>query len=108
MEMDEDFDGVHFGAFADNYLVAVVSLFHNDGEYQFRKFAVTPARQGKGIGAEMLEYITDYARHEGGTRLWCNARSTAISFYVKHGFTSTGKIFTRDDIDYEVLSKPLN
>lgn len=107
MEIEEDWGGMHFGAFGDNGLVAVVSLFHNDDEYQFRKFAVLATYQGKGIGTKVLEYITAYSRNEGGTRLWCNARSTAISFYTKHGFSQTGKTFTRDGIDYEVLSKPL-
>ncbi|RYY35483.1 MAG: GNAT family N-acetyltransferase [Sphingobacteriaceae bacterium] len=106
--IDEDLNGMHFGAFTDNNLVAVVSLFHNDDEYQFRKFAVSPAYQGKGIGSMVLEYITEFAQSEGGTRIWCNARVTAINFYIKHGFAHTGNTFTRDGYDYEVLTKSLS
>ncbi|MBS1528562.1 MAG: N-acetyltransferase, partial [Bacteroidetes bacterium] len=42
MEMDEDQNGIHFGVFTDNKLVAVVSLFDRGGDFQFRKLAVDP------------------------------------------------------------------
>ena len=30
MELEEDHDGIHFGAFTDNKLVGIVSLFQKD------------------------------------------------------------------------------
>ena len=38
MAMEEDNDGYHFAAFHNNYIVAVVSLFQKDKDFQFRKF----------------------------------------------------------------------
>ena len=107
MEMDEDKHGYHFGAFSANELVAVVSLFHNGDDFQFRKFAVDERMQGKGVGNQLLQYVTDFAINEGGQRLWCNARSTAIDFYLKHGFEHTGKLFSQNGFDYEILEKKL-
>src|ERR1700758_4335002 len=107
MEMDEDQDGMHFGAFSDNKLVAVVSLFPKGVDFQFRKFAVEPDYQGKGIGNSLLTYITDFASTEGGKRLWCNARSTATGFYDKNGFSHTGEFFSRNGFDYEILEKAI-
>jgi phosphoribosylformimino-5-aminoimidazole carboxamide ribotide isomerase len=107
MEMEEDSDGFHFAAFTDNKVVAVVSLFQNCKDFQFRKFAVDPAYQSRGIGSSVLTYITDFAKTNGGTRLWCNARLSAVDFYLKYGFSSTGKTFTRDGFDYEIIEKPL-
>ncbi len=108
MEMDEDLDGIHFGAFTNNKLIAIVSLFEvKSGDFQFRKFAVDAEYQGKRIGNELLTYITDFARNEGGKRLWCNARSTATGFYDKNGFSHTGEFFTRNGFDYEILEKSL-
>jgi GNAT superfamily N-acetyltransferase len=107
MGMAEDANGIHFGAFQDNKLVAVVSLFQNGTDFQFRKFAVAEPYQGQGIGGRVLAYFTDFAVGEGGTRLWCNARITAIDFYIKYGFTTTKNIFTRNGFEYEILEKPL-
>lgn len=107
MELDEDQAGIHFGAFTDNKLVAIVSLFNKNGDFQFRKLAVDPNCQGKGIGNELLIYIIDFARNEGGKRIWCNARSTASGFYDKNGFSHTGEFFIRNGFDYEILEKSL-
>lgn len=107
MEMDEDIDGYHFGAFTSNELVAVVSLFKKGDSFQFRKFAVEPSSQHKGIGSRLLDYITGFAKNEGGTNLWCNARLVAIPFYLKHGFSHTGNLFSKNGFDYEVLEKAI-
>ena len=107
MEMDEDQEGIHFGAFTDNKLVGIVSLFNKSGDFQFRKLAVDPEYQGKGIGNALLTYITDFAKGEDGHRIWCNARSTATGFYGKNGFSYTGEFFSRNGFDYEIWEKKL-
>jgi len=103
MEMDEDNHGYHFGAFMGNELVGVVSLFQNGDDFQFRKFAVDESVQGKGIGKTMLKHLMDFAINENAKRLWCNARVSAIGFYLKHGFTHTGQLFSKNGFDYEIL-----
>lgn len=107
MEMEEDNQGYHFGAFADNQLVAVVSLFLKGDDAQFRKFAVIPETQGQGIGNALLNYITGFAVNEGCSRLWCNARVSAIGFYGRYGFRQTGNAFNRNGVDYEIIEKEI-
>lgn len=107
MEMEEDDHGLHFAAFTETDLVAVVSLFQKGTDFQFRKFAVAPTMQGKGIGSVLLHYIIDFARNEGGKRIWCNARDTAVEFYLKDGFRSTGERFTRSGVNFEIMEKLL-
>ncbi|HJP62324.1 MAG TPA: GNAT family N-acetyltransferase [Mucilaginibacter sp.] len=107
MEMDEDQDGIHFGAFTDNKLIGIVSLFEQGEVYQFRKFAIDADYQGKGIGNMLLNYITDFASAEGGNKIWCNARLSAIGFYKKNGFSHTGEFFSKNGFDYEKLEKQL-
>jgi GNAT superfamily N-acetyltransferase len=107
MEMPEDVEGIHFGAFTEDKLAGVISLFSEGTIYQFRKFAVDNSMQGKGIGSKILQYVIDFAKAEGGTRIWCNARITAINFYAKFGFTATGQRFSRKGIDYEIFERAL-
>jgi len=107
MAMEEDLSGIHFGAFKNGWLVGVISLFQNGEDFQFRKVAVDPEVQSMGIGSKMLKYVTEFALNEGGKRLWCNARVSAIPFYLKHGFGQTGKIFEKGGVDYEMMEKDL-
>lgn len=105
MEMDEDNYGYHFGAFKDNELVGVVSLFQDGTDFQFRKFAVVEHAQGTGVGKTLLTYIIDFAISEGAQRIWCNARVSAIGFYLRFGFMGTGKLFSKNGFDYEIMEK---
>ena len=103
MEMEEDNQGLHFGAFTNEQLVGIISLFQNRNDFQFRKFAISPALQNQGIGGLMLQHVIDLARRQGGKRLWCNARLSAVQFYQKAGFRTTGNTFTRNGIAYEIF-----
>jgi GNAT superfamily N-acetyltransferase len=105
MRMEEDNVGYHFAAFKDNYIVGVVSLFHEGTDFQFRKFAVAAEEQGKGTGTILLNYVLDFALTMGAKRIWCNARITAIGFYERFGLVQTGKTYSNIGIDYEVMEK---
>ena len=107
MQIAEDPDGIHFGAFQDGLLVGVVSLFHKGNEFQFRKLAIKPEARHQGIGTALLDMVTEQAGQDGGTSLWCNARTSAIDFYIKNGFAIKGDVFTKNKIDYQVMDKLL-
>jgi GNAT superfamily N-acetyltransferase len=107
MEMGEDVDGIHFGAFKDDKLAGVVSLFQSGTDFQFRKLAVDLSEQKKGVGNSLLTYITAYTQENGGSRIWCNARVTAIGFYLKAGFIQTGQFFSKNGYDYETIEKAI-
>ena len=108
MKMKEDEHGLHFAAFKDNLIVGVISLFNDGDDYQFRKFAVDERVQRMGIGRQLLEFITDFVTLNGGKRLWCNARISAIDFYLKADFTHTGQLFSKQGLDYEILEKMIS
>jgi GNAT superfamily N-acetyltransferase len=107
MELDEDNDGIHFGAFTDSALVGVISLFQHETVFQFRKLGVLPEFQKMGIGNSLLNRVEEYALLEGGTSIWCNARVSAIGFYMKAGYAHTGKLFSKNGFDYQILEKRL-
>lgn len=105
MELDEDNAGIHFGAFTADKLVGIISLFQVDTSFQFRKLAVLPEFQKMGIGNSLLNRVEEFAASEGGTVIWCNARVSAIGFYIKAGYLHTGKLFSKNGFDYEILEK---
>jgi GNAT superfamily N-acetyltransferase len=107
MEMEEDYHGWHFGAFTDDALVAVVSLFQNDTDFQFRKLAVSAVMHGQGVGKALLQHLVNFSRAQGATRIWCNARDVAIGFYLKQGLKQTGELFSKNGIDYEIMEMGL-
>lgn len=107
MELDEDQDGIHFGAFTDELLVGIISLFQKNKSFQFRKLAVLPEYQKMGIGNSLLNRVEEFTRAESGTVIWCNARTTAIGFYMKAGYVHTGKLFSKNGFDYEILEKEI-
>ncbi|MEO5911403.1 MAG: GNAT family N-acetyltransferase [Pelobium sp.] len=109
LQLHEDEDGIHFGLFHQNKLIAVVSYFDKGGSIiQFRKFATLKEFQHRGFGAALLNYIFAYAEEQKIKKIWCNARSTAIDFYKKFGMEETEERFSRDGIDYIVMEKELN
>lgn len=107
--LEEDDRGMHFGLFsADDRLWSVISLFrHGDGYYQFRKFATDTAQQGKGYGSALLSYTIDFCRKENGRVLWCNARTSATSFYKRYRFTETDTTFFKDGHDFVIMELEL-
>src|ERR1051325_6608215 len=90
MELDEDQSGIHFGAFTDDKLVGIISLFQTEQSFQFRKLAVLSDYQKMGVGNALLQRVEEFAKSENGTVIWCNARVSAIGFYMKAGYAHTG------------------
>lgn len=99
--IDDDFDAYHFGAYLDNKLVGVISLFRDSAErFQFRKFAVHPDQQGQGIGHDLLVHLLAFAKTLGARKVWCNARQHAIGFYERFGLHPVGDVFIRNGLSY--------
>lgn len=107
VKLEDDFEGIHFGLYADHQLTGVVSLFHVGSIYQFRKLAILPKAQKLGLGTQLMHYLIDFCQIQKATKLWCNARTNAIEFYYKFGFYETEKKFTKDGFDFVVIEKNL-
>ncbi|WP_078548416.1 GNAT family N-acetyltransferase [Litchfieldia alkalitelluris] len=57
IKLKEDHIGIHFGVIKEGDLISVISLFVNNDEAQFRKFATLQQEQGKGYGGALLGYV---------------------------------------------------
>jgi len=107
VKLADDFDGIHFGLYADHKLSGVVSLFHDGDVYQFRKLAVLANQQKAGLGTQLMQYILDFCKIQKATKLWCNARVNAKEFYYKFGFHETEKTFFKDGYDFVVMERAI-
>jgi len=106
VQLPDDDAGQHFGAFEQEELAAVISLFTSpDGRARFRKFATAPARQGRGIGSALLGHVIEVARAQGATSLWCDARQTALPFYQRFGLAPEGAVFHKGELPYLRLQR---
>lgn len=103
VKLENDFDGIHFGIYENHNLTGVVSLFTAGDVGQFRKLAVLPEAQGKGLGNQLMNYLIDFCKIQKLTKLWCNARVNAKEFYAKFGFHETENTYTADGFDFVIL-----
>lgn len=107
VKVENDYEGHHYGAFLDDELVAVISLFVSDGTARFRKFAAYPDHQRKGIGTQLLNHVMTEARQLGATTLWCDARLDAADFYRRFGMEAVSDVFYKGPIPYAKFSRNL-
>ncbi|HET6866436.1 MAG TPA: GNAT family N-acetyltransferase [Solirubrobacteraceae bacterium] len=79
---------VAFGAFQGSELVAV-GLVGPDGEpghWRVRGMAAAPQVRGRGAGSAVLHALVQHAIAHGARRVWCNARTPALTLYQRAGF----------------------
>ena len=100
-----DDKGLHIGYYKEGVLVSVLSLFLNNRELQFRKFATLPEYQGQGYGTELVKWVLDYAKDMQFDRVWCNSRIEKTDFYKKFDFVETDDVFEKDGRKFIILER---
>ncbi len=64
------------------------------------RVAVLASHRRSGVGAALMKRLHEIAREQRQTQLWCNAQLTAVSFYERLGYVSSGPIFVEAGIDH--------
>ncbi|WP_017811595.1 GNAT family N-acetyltransferase [Paenibacillus shenyangensis] len=105
VQLKNDDQGAHYGLFVDRQLVSVLSLFIDNNEAQFRKFATLAHQQGQGYGSQLLAYVIQQAEQAGVRRIYCNARTEKTGFYSKFGLLPTGDSFVRGGKSYVIMER---
>ena len=93
--------GAHaVGAFDGDELIAVGFVCPEGGEraWRVRGMATKPEHRGRGAGAAVLAELVDHAKAHGATRIWCNARTPALSLYARAGFEPESEEFEIEGI----------
>lgn len=88
LSADEPAGAFAVGAFDRDELVAVGSIAPDGdpGAWRVRGMATASHARGGGAGTQVLSALVGHAREQGATRVWCNARTPARSFYERAGF----------------------
>ena len=95
----------HFGAFQNDELVGIASLFRAEmpehpgvGALQLRGMATAPEVRGAGCGRALVAACVAFASASGQKLIWCNARVSALEFYRKQGWEILGEEFDVPDV----------
>ncbi len=107
VQLEEDKKGLHYGVFENAELLSVISLFIENENAQFRKFATQVIHQAKGHAAALLNFLIHECEKQHIKTLWCNARTSAYPFYQKFGFEIVSETWTKDGIEFVKMSKTL-
>ncbi|MBR9729477.1 GNAT family N-acetyltransferase [Shewanella intestini] len=103
-EVKGDDSAIHYGVFNDNKLVCVASVFIYENEARLRKFATLPEYQGQGMGTKAIVHIINDLKRNNINYFWCDARTSAYSFYKKLGFNVDGGEFYKSGVSYFKMS----
>jgi GNAT superfamily N-acetyltransferase len=96
---DDAPDTVHVVAVDNDAIVGcatiVASLWEGRRAWQLRGMAVVPSLQRSGVGGLMLKQLQRVAQEtsQDVRLMWCNARSPAVGFYERHGWTIASSEF---------------
>jgi GNAT superfamily N-acetyltransferase len=93
-------DVVHFGIIHEGATIATSSWFMKEcpekpgrTAMQLKGMAVAETLQGEGLGALLIDAGMALARERGAIIAWARARDSAMGFYERLGFVSTGAGF---------------
>jgi GNAT superfamily N-acetyltransferase len=95
MAAHEPADAFSVGAFDGEELLAVgfIAPEGGPGSWRLRAMATEEHARGGGIGRAVLDALVGHALARGASRIWCNARTPARSFYERAGFRVTSEEF---------------
>ncbi|MBN2329049.1 MAG: GNAT family N-acetyltransferase [Candidatus Omnitrophica bacterium] len=89
---------LHFGAFHGTKNIGCLTFILNEWQgrpaWQLRGMASDPDYRAMGVGARLLKFAESALKEQSNVRrLWCNARSSAMRFYEKQGWTTASDEF---------------
>ena len=107
-ELEREKEDILIGAFDDDKILACCLITKVDPlTCKLRQMAVLNSQQGKGIGFTMMNFAENVARDRGYKTMTMHARKTAIGFYEKLGYKTSGSEFMEVTIPHFVMQKNL-
>lgn len=101
-------EAIWFGALGVEGVVGTAGLFRDrspHGDLRLRGMATLPSVRGTGLGGMLIDALVERGRADGGTALWCNARTPAVGFYERFGFSVVSDRFDIEGIGPHVVMR---
>jgi GNAT superfamily N-acetyltransferase len=108
---------LHFGGFLDERAVVSASFYAvgapfapEEPAFQLRYMATDFDVQGRGLGARLLTLALEELARRGVSRVWANARTSALSFYGATGWSVVPEslfVSSETGIDHVVIHRSL-
>jgi hypothetical protein len=100
-------DQLHFGLFepGGELVACAVAVLLSPTEARIRQMAVSPDHQRQGLGRRLLEYLENDLRARGFRTLVLNARTSAVGFYERLGYSVHGEEFVDVTVPHVRMSK---
>lgn len=107
-ELEAEKENMLIAAFEDEDILGCCMLVEENNKIvRLRQMAVLNDLQGKGIGRALMIFAENLARDRGYKILSMHARTHAIGFYEKMGYSVSGDEFIEVTIPHYVMEKRL-
>ncbi len=107
-ELKKDEADMHFGLFTKEEILACLTLTISENKrVKMRQVAVDDSVQQQGLGRQLSLAAEQYARQNGFTCMYCNARKTAVPFYERLGYKIVSGEFEEVGIPHYTMEKAL-
>lgn len=106
-ELESEKNHIHISGLIHNDVCATAMLVSEGDMFRMQRVAVNETIQSRGIGSALLKYCEEYARKSGVRAIYCHARNTAVSFYLKNGYRSCENMFDENGIPHQKMIKLL-
>ncbi|MCG9544072.1 GNAT family N-acetyltransferase [Vibrio sp. Isolate33] len=98
--VEGDEHALHYGAYIDEQLVCVASVYVQGKQARLRKFATLLEYQGQGVGSKVIAHAIKDLQAFNVSYFWCDARTSALGFYQRFGMAVEGSEFEKSGISY--------
>jgi ribosomal protein S18 acetylase RimI-like enzyme len=107
-ELEQEKEEILIGAFEEEKMLGCCMLIMEaPNSVRLRQMAVLNNLQGKGIGRALMQFAENIARDRGFHKITMHARKTAIGFYEKLGYRTSGQEFEEVTIPHYIMEKLL-
>jgi predicted GNAT family N-acyltransferase len=107
-EIEKEKEVVLIAAFEEDQMLGCCMLVKQENKrMRLRQMAVLNNVQGKGIGRALMAFAENISRDLGYIKIMMHARKTAIGFYEKLGYKTTGHEFEEVTIPHYTMEKDL-
>lgn len=108
LEVDgRDNDAMHVVALSEGLIVGTLRMLPEGLSLHIGRVAVLQELRRRRIGTKMMETAMQFAQDKQYTSICLDAQTTAIPFYTRLGFRTTGEVFMDAGMPHVSMEKPL-